>query len=214
MAKETKGQILDTAEALFAKHGFNQTSMRMITTEAGVNLASVNYHFGSKKNLIQAVLKRYFDELMPRLDDVMQQQPFEEGAEGVNRLLRAMIPPMLALNAIHPNGTEMFVQLLGRGYTETQGHLRRFIMGGYGATVHNLIEAIHQRLPQISDEQLFWRLHFALGTFVFSMASSQALAQIAQSDFDKQVNIADVIEQIVPFVAVGMAANMSSSQNS
>ena len=53
MAKDTKVRILNAAEALFAEQGFTQTSMRAITARADVNLASVNYHFGSKKNLIQ-----------------------------------------------------------------------------------------------------------------------------------------------------------------
>ena len=49
MAKDTKKRILDAAETLFAEQGYAQTSMRAITARADVNLASVNYHFGSKK---------------------------------------------------------------------------------------------------------------------------------------------------------------------
>ena len=71
MSKPTKTQILDVAEALFAEQGFDQTSMRAITSGAGVNLASVNYHYGSKKNLIQSVFKRYFDILMPRIEETL-----------------------------------------------------------------------------------------------------------------------------------------------
>src|SRR5690606_36644825 len=54
----TREAILDSAEALFARQGHDGTSMRQITSEAGVNLAAVNYHFGSKEALVQAVLKR------------------------------------------------------------------------------------------------------------------------------------------------------------
>lgn len=55
---DTKSRILDTAEELFMEHGFEATSLRLITTAAGVNLAAVNYHFGSKEELFQAVLTR------------------------------------------------------------------------------------------------------------------------------------------------------------
>ncbi|QJR82548.1 TetR/AcrR family transcriptional regulator [Alteromonas pelagimontana] len=205
MAKETKVRILDAAEALFAEQGFTQTSMRTITTRAGVNLASVNYHFGSKKNLIQAVFKRYFDTLMPQIDGVLNKLPEEHGAPGIENLLHALIPPMITLSKVRPNGTETFVQLLGRGYNETQGHLRRFIMAGYGSTVTTLVRAIHDRLPDVPDAELFWRLHFAMGSFVFSMASSKALKEIAESDFNEQVDIADVIAHLVPFVSQGIA---------
>ena len=63
----TQQKILNAAEALFARDGFEQTSLRQITHEAGVNLASVNYHFGSKKALIQAVIARYLSVFMPAL---------------------------------------------------------------------------------------------------------------------------------------------------
>ncbi len=56
---ETVERILDAAEQLFAEKGFAETSLRLITSKAGVNLAAVNYHFGSKKALIQAVFSRF-----------------------------------------------------------------------------------------------------------------------------------------------------------
>lgn len=208
MAKTTKADILDAAEQLFSQQGFTQTSMREITAAANVNLASVNYHFGSKKNLIQAVLKRYFDLLMPEVKTTLKKLPFNEGSEGVAQLLRALIKPMLKLNQIQPNGTATFVQLLGRGYNETQGHLRRFIMTDYGSTVRTLVSEIQRRLPSLAQEELFWRLHFAMGSFVFSMASAQALTEIAESDFDKHVDINQVISHLVPFVAQGLADDL------
>src|SRR5204863_9010446 len=45
---ETRTRILNAAEELFMQHGFEGASMRMLTAKAGVNLAAVNYHFGSK----------------------------------------------------------------------------------------------------------------------------------------------------------------------
>ena len=59
----TKARILDAAEALFMEHGFEATSLRLITAAAGVNLAAVNYHFGSKEELFQAVLTRRLDPM-------------------------------------------------------------------------------------------------------------------------------------------------------
>ena len=57
---DTVERILDVAEILFAEKGFAETSLRLITSKAQVNLAAVNYHFGSKKSLIQAVFSRFF----------------------------------------------------------------------------------------------------------------------------------------------------------
>lgn len=73
----TRESILDTAESLFAQQGHEATSMRQITGAAGVNLASVNYHFGSKESLVQAVLKRRLEvlnrERMRLLDELEAQ---------------------------------------------------------------------------------------------------------------------------------------------
>lgn len=205
MARQTKNDILDAAECLFSQNGFSHTSMREITTRAGVNLASVNYHYGSKKNLIQAVFKRYFDQLMPYIDTCLDSFESSKGAQGVEELLYTLIPPMLELNTVTEHGTANFVKLLGRGYNETQGHLRRFIMTDYGETIRALVSAIQHCLPHVPEEELFWRLHFAIGSFVFSMASSQALTEIAESDFQKHVDIREVIAHLVPFVAQGLA---------
>src|SRR5258708_14318075 len=60
---ETRTRILDAAEELFMQHGFEGTSMRPLTTKAGVNLAAVNYHFGSKHALIEAVFRRRLDPM-------------------------------------------------------------------------------------------------------------------------------------------------------
>src|SRR5260221_12505051 len=58
---DTKTRILDAAESLFMEHGFEATSLRSLTTAASVNLAAVNYHFGTKEELFQAVLTRPLD---------------------------------------------------------------------------------------------------------------------------------------------------------
>src|SRR5512140_1906730 len=60
---ETRTRILDAAEELFMQHGFEGTSMRLLTGKAGVNLAAVNYHFGSKHALIEAVFRRRLDPM-------------------------------------------------------------------------------------------------------------------------------------------------------
>ena len=61
----TKNQVFNAAERLFALHGFQNVSVRDITAEAGVNLASVNYHFGSKDALLFEIFRRRTGGLPP-----------------------------------------------------------------------------------------------------------------------------------------------------
>ncbi len=72
LRSSTKEKILDVAEGLFAEYGFNDTSLRTITSKAGVNLASVNYHFGDKKTLVRAVLNRYLEAFMPEMKQSLE----------------------------------------------------------------------------------------------------------------------------------------------
>ena len=89
----TKEKILNAAEVLFAEQGFSETSMRLITSVAKVNLAAVNYHYGSKKDLIQAVIDRFFMEINDSVD-----QRFDELARqsevSIKEILEALLNPI------------------------------------------------------------------------------------------------------------------------
>lgn len=202
---DTKTKILDAAEKLFAERGFSETSLRLITSKAEVNLASVNYHFGSKKELIRAVLARYLDQFMPAASDeiatIRQQKP----DASLTEIFSALVAPLLALNGIRTGGTRTFLQLLGRGYIESQGHLRWFITSHYGEHLHQFVNAVQQSVPNIPKADIFWRLHFTLGTVVFTMGSADALMDIAAADFGERNNIETVIRKVIPYIASGVA---------
>jgi AcrR family transcriptional regulator len=202
----TQHKILDAAQSLFADSGFNDTSLRQITSTAEVNLASVNYHFGSKKELIQAVLQRYLVVLMPRLDEEFSRLLSEQKSTSLNQVLQVFVKPLLELNKVHQNGTRIFLQLLGRGYTDVQGHLRWFFNQHYGRVLEKLVRLVQQTCPELPASELFWRLHFSLGTVVFTMASNEALAEIAQADFNEKVDIEGVILRLLPYLSAAIAA--------
>ena len=201
----TKNKILDAAESLFAENGFNGTSLREITSLAEVNLAAVNYHFGSKKELIKAVMSRYMNELSPRLETALG-EVCQQDKPSLLDVFSAFIQPLLSLNELKDNGTSNFLQLLGRGYSDSQGFLRWFLTTRYPAVFDNFILAVQKAYPELSAEDIFWRLHFTMGTVVFTMSSSEALIDIAKNDFNKDLLIADVIRKVIPYVAAGVGA--------
>lgn len=205
----TKNKILDAAENLFANKGFNGTSLREITSLADVNLAAVNYHFGSKKELIKAVMSRYMNELSPRLESSLSVICQQSQTPSLIEVFSAFIEPLLSLNVFKENGTSNFLQLLGRGYTDSQGFLRWFLTTQYPGVIDNFVAAVQRAYPELTAEDIFWRLHFTMGTVVFTMSSSDALMDIAQSDFNQQVDISDVIRKVIPFVAAGVGAPLN-----
>ncbi|MCG9578880.1 TetR/AcrR family transcriptional regulator [Vibrio tubiashii] len=201
----TKEKILDVAEALFAEHGFKDTSLRTITSKAGVNLASVNYHFGDKKTLVRAVLDRYLEAFMPAVQDALINLNLNESFEMAD-VFESLRGPLRNLNDVRPNGTSRFMLLIGRGYTDVQGHLRWFITTRYSDALSLFTQSVMKANPKLTQEELFWRLHFTLGTCVFTMASSQALLEIAENDYGKAMDAKSVVDQLIPFLAAGVAA--------
>lgn len=205
-AQKTKLKILDAAEELFAMRGFSETSLRQITTKAEVNLASVNYHFGSKKELIQAVIERYLTIMVPNIKLRLMGLANSEQAPTLEQVLAAFIEPILALNSERENGTSILLKLLGRGYTDSQGHLRWFINTNYGDVLQLFVGLIQQAHPSLPASEIFWRLHFTLGSVVFTMASSEALIDISANDFSERLDTAGVIKRLIPFIAAGVGA--------
>ncbi len=201
----TKNRILDAAELLFAERGFKETSLRTITTAAGANLAAVNYHYGDKKGLIRAVLSRYLEQFMPafktELIALHQRDEFD-----MNDVFLCTKRPLLRLNSFKNNGTTIFMSLIGRGYTDVQGHLRWFITTHYDDVIQLFVNAVRRAYPCLDPETLFWRLHFTLGASVFTMASSTALCEIAVNDFASRIQTEDLINRLVPYLAAGVTA--------
>ncbi|RUO32117.1 TetR family transcriptional regulator [Aliidiomarina sedimenti] len=213
MAKvlKTKDKILNAAERLFADQGFELTSLRQITGAADVNLASVNYHFGSKKALIQAVMERYHAQFMPELDERLKTLE-GQGINSTEEVLSCFVGPLLSLQRINPLGTEIYLSLLGHAYSEIQGHLRRFTMQNFGHVVQRFFHCIQQANPHLSVATLFWRLHFTLGATVFAQVSGQALSEIAQADFGESATAEDIVGKLIPYLAAGIgAAEVSAS---
>ncbi|NHI00605.1 MULTISPECIES: TetR/AcrR family transcriptional regulator [Oceanimonas] len=206
--QDTRQKILDTAEVLFAEQGFNDTSLRQITRMAGVNLASVSYHFGSRKDLIKAVMDRYLSRFMPALDDALQRLlPRPDIA--LEQVFESFVAPLMGLSRLRRRGPEIFLQLLASGYMDNQGFLRWFIINHYGGVVVHFTQCVRRAAPELGPAELFWRLHFTLGTVVFTMASGEALRDIARNDFNEHIDVEGLVRRVIPYLASGMKAGTS-----
>lgn len=199
----TKEKILNSAEVLFAEQGFSETSMRLITSVAKVNLAAVNYHYGSKKDLIQAVIDRFFIEINDAVDHRFDQLS-QQSEVSIQEILEALLNPILALDKRCPDTAANFMRLLGRAYTESQGHLKVFLAEKYGHLLTKFNALVHQANPELSKNDVFWRLHFMLGTLVFAFSGHQALRDIAEADLNENVDTEGLINYLIPFLTASM----------
>lgn len=164
----TKDRILSAAEELFALHGFAGTSLRQVTSVADVNIAAVNYHFGSKENLVNEVFRRRMDQMssarLAQLARATSQQPGD-----LRAVLAAFVEPALAL-AHEKNNGGAFVRVIARAYAEKNDNLRKFLSDHYGHVLREFARAIAACLPQLSKEQLYWRLDLLAGALTYAMA--------------------------------------------
>lgn len=198
---DTAVRILDTAEQLFAERGFAETSLRTITGRAGVNLAAVNYHFGSKDALVQAVFERFLTPFCAALDASLDRRL--AGGPAVippAELLALVARTAIDLHTRDPQRTVVFMRLTGLAYSESQGHLRGYLRAQYGRTFARLERLLAASMPDVPREELFWRTHFALGSVVFTLSGLAPLSALAAGAFGRRPDFAEVAARLLPFL--------------
>ena len=209
---ETVELILDAAEQLFAEKGFAETSLRLITSKAGVNLAAVNYHFGSKKALIQAMFSRFLGPFCISLERELDRRMAKpEVKPSLEELLEMLVEQALAVKPRSGNDLSIFMRLLGLAFSQSQGHLRKYLEEVYGKVFRRYMLLLNEVAPRLPPLEIFWRVHFMLGAAAFSMSGIKALRAIAETDFGVNTSIEQVMRLMVPFLAAGMRAQSGVS---
>jgi AcrR family transcriptional regulator len=199
----TKDRILGAAEELFAQHGFAGTSLRQVTTRADVNIAAVNYHFGSKENLVNEVFRRRMDEMSARrlaqLKAALQQHPGE-----LEPVLAAFVEPALAM-AQDRHGGGAFIRVIARAYAEKNDSLRKFLSDQYGHVLRDFAKAIAGCVPALGKEQLYWRLDFLSGALTYAMADFGLIKRPA--GLPEAAHRERAARELIRFAAAGLKAD-------
>ena len=126
-SKSTVQRILDTAVELFAEKGFEHASVRDITQAAGVNLAAINYHFGSRDELIHAVAERYLTPLCRDMERQLDDYEASSTELSLEDLLELMIRSMLKAVEQDTQGVCLFMRLVSQAYLSSDDTLRSFL---------------------------------------------------------------------------------------
>ncbi|WP_295009097.1 TetR/AcrR family transcriptional regulator [uncultured Dechloromonas sp.] len=196
---DTRERILDAGERLFMAHGYEGTSMRQITGEAGVNLAAVNYHFGSKEALMQEVFRRRLDwlnEERMRVLDLMEAE-----AEGKplkpSQIVDGFFGTLLRMAGDEKRGGVTFLRLLGRTLTEPSEFIRAFLAHEYQVVMERYKEALFRSLPEVPKAEIIWRFHFMLGATSYAIAGTDALRLVTDWQIEDEDSI-DRLDRLVP----------------
>src|ERR1700751_4545248 len=204
----TQRRILDAAEALFMEHGFEATSLRQITAAAAGNLAAVHYHFGSKEELFEAVLRRRLDPMNQERLALLTRFEHESAPKPLSceKILAAMIIPALRLARDPERGGKNFLRLLGRAYADPAPFIRRFLSEQYALMIARFKAAFRRALPQLPKKELSWRLHFIMGALSYTLAGTDTLKLIAELSPGEADNDELLLRRLAPFLIAGLRA--------
>jgi len=209
---DTRERILAAAEEEFMARGFASTTLRAITSRAGVNLAAVNYHFGSKDALIEALFRRRLDPMnaariaaLDRLEAEAEGRPLAPAV-----VIRAFVGESLRMIEDARSGGRNFIRLLGRTYTDPAKPIRALIGQLYAPTMERFKAAFEKALPQMPRDELVWRMHFMFGTLAYTLAATDTVQLIAGCKPEDRYDARLLEERLGAFLAAGLSAPVKS----
>jgi AcrR family transcriptional regulator len=201
----TKLAILKATERLVAAHGFEATSLRAITTAAKVNLAAVNYHFSTKDALILEMLNRRLRPVNEARLALLDQFEAEAAPDPVpvEKILEALFRPVLDAVSSRAKGGRDFLRLLALALAEPSAYLKPLVEKEFSEKTRRFHLALRRALPNLSDAEAHWRLHFAHGVFIHTVAHSEVLNCTSRG----RCRLSDpnaVLRRIIGFCAAGL----------
>jgi AcrR family transcriptional regulator len=190
---ETRTRILDAAEELFMQHGFEGTSMRVLTAKAGVNLAAVNYHFGSKDALIEALFRRRLDPMNAERARTLEALEAEAKGKALapDAIIRAFVRPGLSHLEDAKGGGRNFIRLLGRTYSEPNKPIRVLIGQLYAPAMERYKAALERALPQMPP---------------YTLAATDTVQLIAGCKPEDRYDARLLEDRLTAFLAAGLEA--------
>jgi AcrR family transcriptional regulator len=204
---DTKSLILNAAEAAFAELGFGAASLRHIVSAAGVNLAAIHYHFGSKEVLIEEVFARRIGLLTQERLELLDALESSAGAAGpdLEQILEVFVGPALRLANAPAKGGNVFVRLFGRTIAEPSAQLQSMLNKQFGKTAERFMAALARALPRVPENVLYWRFQFVVGAMGYLMADPQNMKRSSAGRCDPADTEA-AVRELIGFLAAGLRA--------
>ena len=193
---ETKQKILDTAERLFAENGYAATSLRHIIAEAGVNLAAIHYHFGSKQDLLDQLIIRKAGPMNERRLRLLDQFEAEAAPAPpqVEKIMEALITPAILMEK-----SPEFVKLIGRMLAE--GLMPEIAQRHFQPTLARFMSSLQKALPGVAEKVLRWKMRFVIGSMAHALTAGPETLPDCGQDSPSSIS-----RMLVSFVSSGLRA--------
>ena len=207
---ETRKRVIEAAEKLFAMRGVEGVSVRDITQAAGVNLAAINYHFGTKYGLAAEVFKQTIDPLNARRLELLDEVEKKAGSKppSLEAALEAMIRPAVERGFDHQADNETFLRLTGRCLSEPNTEIDQIVRAHFDKLIRRFDAAFLRALPGLDPEELFWRIKFVYGALHYSLLTCGKQKHLPPK-LRKTLDAEGLIQRLVKFAAAGLRASVS-----
>ena len=201
----TKAAVLSVAERLFALNGFRNVSVRDITAEARVNLASVNYHFGSKDALLFEIFRRRTAELnRERARMLHEASARNAGCPPVREILTALIAPPLRWSA-PTSHRRIAMQFIIRARSEGPEAVREVLRTDV-SHLRRFADALIVARPDLPPEDIYWRLHFTLGMIHNNRFAEFDRLHVLSDGLTREGDVETLLKRMVGFAEAGFLA--------
>lgn len=202
----TKDKILDVAELVFSTHGYDATSLRMISEANDINLGLIHYYFGGKEALFSEVFLRRSKSLVSRRLALLSEARKRFGKEPipVAEIIRCFIMPMI----------EMFKEGEGpRAYIRLQGLLRSdpFAFGrnlrgeAFNETNKLFIRELQRSCPHLTPASVVWRFSAMVSAYYSLISQSTRVDELSDGLCDSS-DLDAAVAEVLPFVVGGFDA--------
>ena len=202
----TRNEILDVAERLFAERGFGTVSLRMITTEADVNVAAINYHFGSKERLFEAVFERRIRPLNRRRLELLALCRENGGDKpDLESVVRAFVEPYVRLAEEYGAAGAIVQQFLGRLFIEPGPDIRIYLLREFDAIWAAFSATLRAALPHLEERSVYWRFSHMMGVMYFYLAGRNWL-DVRTAGVCDPSDVETTTDELVAFLVGGLSA--------
>ncbi|MGA2998817.1 TetR/AcrR family transcriptional regulator [Bradyrhizobium sp.] len=207
----TRALILDAAERLYAERGFGDVTLRDIVAAAGVNLAAVNYHFGSKDELIaELFVTRGVATNRARLTELKAAEAARNGHADIKAILRALVGPTLRGCLGPDNEQSTAAHFMIRASIESVPPIRR-IKNREVDHLRKFAAAMRRSLPDCGEADLYWGLHFALAMAHQTIRDTERLTKLSEGKCDLN-DVEALIERIVDACATMLTPRTTANR--
>lgn len=223
----TKQLILDVAERLCAEKGFEAFSVRAVCEAAGANVAAINYHFGSKQNMLEEMFRRRVAPLNQERLRLLDVALTDTSKNLLERIIRSFLEPVIRGIATSPmdankatldanNSAWVVTQFLSRAHSMHDEN--NFLNAHYEPVRSRFILALHHCLPKLTLDEILWRYNMMVGALIYAMKGPKWMVRrplVFSNNLpsSKVMEAEYCIQQMVSFLLAGFNADTSAQQD-